>query len=174
MALVRAADLASQNGYDRFIVVDYDEWSTVSSYTTPTTIGTTSTFSGNAYTNAYGYGYGNYATVRANTSVYGQGYTTTTINPGQTYNFERPHTDIVVRFISRGARDAGNALLVNEIVMRYGQAAGISPEQSAALIARNPSAAGAQADTAFRESTETEPLPPEPFGPPQLTRYRSN
>ncbi|MCK5271480.1 MAG: hypothetical protein KAJ52_02845 [Sedimentisphaerales bacterium] len=68
--LLRSAELALENGYKYFVIIDANSYTSNSTYTTPTTSRTT----GSAY------GYGNYA--------YGSATTTTT--GGQTYNISKP------------------------------------------------------------------------------------
>ena len=69
-ALLRSAELALENGYSYFEIVDANSHISTSSYTTPTTSTTT----------ANAYGYGNYAYGTARTTTYG----------GQTYNISKP------------------------------------------------------------------------------------
>ncbi len=68
--LLRSAELALENGYKYFVIIDANSYTSNSTYTTPTT----SHIAGSAY------GYGN--------SVYGSATTTTT--GGQTYNISKP------------------------------------------------------------------------------------
>ncbi|WP_351079224.1 hypothetical protein [Shewanella sp. CAL98-MNA-CIBAN-0140] len=68
--LLRSAQLAVENGYKYFLVVDSNSYTSNSTYTTPTTSNTT----------ASAYSTGNYA--------YGNATTTTT--GGQTYNISKP------------------------------------------------------------------------------------
>ena len=77
--LLRSAELAIENGYSYFIIVDSERSSQTSSYTTPTTSHTTGSV----------YGSGNY--------VYGSATTTTT--GGQTYFYSKPRsTNTIVLF----------------------------------------------------------------------------
>jgi uncharacterized protein (UPF0333 family) len=69
-ALLRSAELALENGYSYFEIVDANSHTSSSSYTTPTTSTTTANV----------YGYGNYAYGTARTTTYG----------GQTYNVSKP------------------------------------------------------------------------------------
>ena len=69
-SLLRAAEIAMQNGYRYFAVVDTEKYSDVGAYTTPTTSYTT----GNAYLS------GNYAYGNATTTTYG----------GQTFIISKP------------------------------------------------------------------------------------
>ena len=68
--LLRSAELALQNGYKYFVVVDANNYISNSTYTTPTTSNTTANV----------YGSGNYAYGNATTTTYG----------GQTYNISKP------------------------------------------------------------------------------------
>lgn len=146
IALVRAADLAAANGYDRFMILDYDEWVRSEYYTTPATITTNTDVSGYARTNtsasctgrASAYGFGNSAFVNSYSSCDGNSRThltgnatsTTTVRPAERHEIEKPRTDMVVRFVSVGAPEADSALLVRDIVARFGKAAGLKPEQA--------------------------------------------
>ena len=68
--LLRSAELALQNGYKYFAVIDANSYTSNSTYTTPTTSNTTANV----------YGSGNYAYGNATTTTYG----------GQTYNISKP------------------------------------------------------------------------------------
>lgn len=68
--LLRSAELALENGYKYFVIIDANSYTSNSTYTTPTTSHTT----GSAHT------YGNH--------TYGSATTTTT--GGQTYNISKP------------------------------------------------------------------------------------
>ena len=68
--LLRSAELALENGFPYFIIVDEKQWTKNETYTTPTQTTTTA--------NVYGYG---------NTAS-GTAYSTTT--GGQTYNYAKP------------------------------------------------------------------------------------
>lgn len=129
IAMVRAADLALQHGYDRFIVLDYDEWAKTSYYTSPTTATTNSVTNTNLYARGYGYNVGNYRY----TNIYGNADSrttaTTTINHGQTYAIEKPRTGIVVKFVSHGSKEAARALLASDVIARYGKIAGYKPAE---------------------------------------------
>ena len=70
--LLRSAELALENGYPYFIIVDDKQWTKNETYTTPTQTTTTA--------NVYSYG---------NTAS-GTAYSTTT--GGQTYNYAKPRT----------------------------------------------------------------------------------
>jgi len=118
IAFVRAAELAVENGYDRFVILDYDEWSKTSSFNTPGYATKTTNFYGSGYTSHYS-GY-------SSTRISGTGYSRTTFDPGQTITTEKPRTDIVVKFIDQNAPQSANALLVQEVLSQYGQKAGFN------------------------------------------------
>jgi hypothetical protein len=81
-ALLRCAELALDHGFSYFILVDANQMSSISSYTTPTTSRTTGS-----------------ATVYGNT-IYGTSRTTTT--GGQTYNFVKPSaTNTIMCFVEK-------------------------------------------------------------------------
>lgn len=146
IALVRAADLAAANGYDRFMILDYDEWVRSEYYTTPATITTNTDISGYARTStstscagrASAYGFGNSAFVNSyascdgdsRTRLSGNATSTTTVRPAETHEIEKPRTDMVVRFVAVGAPEANSALLVRDVITRFGKAAGLKPEQA--------------------------------------------
>jgi len=71
-ALLRSAELALENGFKYFIIVDSEKYTKTGTYTTPT----------NSYTTGSAYGTGNYA--------YGSATTTTT--GGQTYFISKPRS----------------------------------------------------------------------------------
>lgn len=122
IALVRAAELAANHGYSRFVILDYDEWTKTSYYTTPATATTSTSFDASGHT----YGYGGYY----NTHLSGSARSTTTVHPGQTYAIEKPRTDIVVRFVADSSPEALRALSVADILSRYGDKAGFKGLQT--------------------------------------------
>lgn len=69
-SLLRSAEVALENGYNYFIIVDSEKYSKTGAYTTPT----------RSYTTGSAYGYGNYAYGSATTTTYG----------GQTYFISKP------------------------------------------------------------------------------------
>lgn len=81
-ALLRSAELALENGYQHFVIVDGQQYTKDSSFTTPTTATT------NINSNTYGSAYGNGNT----TNYYGNTYgtATTTVSGGQTFHISRP------------------------------------------------------------------------------------
>ncbi len=68
--LLRSAQLALQNGYKYFVIINANSYTSNSTFTTPTTSNTTANV----------YGTGNYAYGNATTTTYG----------GQTYNVSKP------------------------------------------------------------------------------------
>lgn len=119
VAMVRAASLASEHGYDRFRILDFDTWEKSTVHSTPATADTNTDIRLNSY--------GGY--------VSGTATSTTTITPGRTFTLDRPRTDIVVQFVANDSANAASALRVAEIIARYGKKAGLSPEEmQAALI----------------------------------------
>lgn len=87
-ALLRAAELGKQKGFQYLVIggADYSEKHT--SYTTP----------GTATTNTYGSVNGTASTYGSYTSynAYGSATSTTTYNPGQTYNVVKPQQSLLV------------------------------------------------------------------------------
>ncbi len=78
-ALLRSAEVATENGFRYFIVVESGKDSSLSTYTTPT----------QSYTTGSAYGYGNTAYGSATTTTYG----------GQTYIIRKPSaTNTIVCF----------------------------------------------------------------------------
>lgn len=116
IAFVRAAELAAENGYDRFLILNYDEWEKTRTYETNTVAETTTTINGYASTYQTG--------PWAQTNVAGTARSTTTVDPGDRYDISKPVTDIVVKFVSKDAPDAANALLVRDVIKRFGPLAG--------------------------------------------------
>jgi len=83
-ALLRSAEIALEKGYSYFIIVDAQQYSKNSSFTTPVTATT------NIRSNTYGSAYGNGNNV--NYSGNTQGTATTTFSGGETYNISKPRT----------------------------------------------------------------------------------
>lgn len=81
-ALLRSAELTLEHGFEYFVIIDAQQYSKNSTFTTPVTSTT------NINTNTYGtaYGYGNYGTYSGNT----YGTATTTTYGGQTYLISKP------------------------------------------------------------------------------------
>lgn len=185
VALVRAAELAAEQGYDRFVIVDYDQWVSTSYYTTPTTATTDSSTRTNLYAHGSAYDVGQYTYAdiygRANSNT----TSTTTVHHGQTYAIDKPKTDIVVMFVSNNAPEAARALRVADVIARYGKLAGYkpkeaaSPVQMASIIPTQPTpVAPAQAAPAMvedvEEQAETAPAaPPRPIAPIQVSADRA-
>jgi hypothetical protein len=70
--LLRSAEIALENGYPYFVIVDEQQWTKSDSYTSPTQTTTTANV----------YSYGNSASGTANSTTTG----------GQTYNYAKPRT----------------------------------------------------------------------------------
>lgn len=83
-ALLRSAEIALEKGYKYFIIVDAQQYSQDSAYTTPTTV--TTNINANNYGSAYGYG--NSVNYSGNTN----GTATTTYSGGQTFYISKPRT----------------------------------------------------------------------------------
>ena len=113
--LLRSAELARENGYQYFAVIDDETSMSTSTYTTPTT----------TTTNARGTVAGTTTTVGSVTSTHGTvvGTATSTTYGGQTYTLESPRTvNTIVFFEQRPqegfAFDAG--FLVSSLREKYG------------------------------------------------------
>lgn len=90
-ALLRSAEIALENGYKYFVIVDAQQYSGSSSFTTPATA--TTNFNANTYGSAHGYG----NTVNYSGSTYGTA--TTTYSGGQTLQIIKPRaTNTIVCF----------------------------------------------------------------------------
>lgn len=143
VALVRAAELTATNGYDRFIVLDYDEWTKSEYYTTPATVTTDTDVSASARTrssaNCWGY-YSVSCSGSSNTNLTGNATSTTTLKPAQTHEIEMPRTDMIVKFVALGSPESDTALLVHDVVARFGKTAGLKPEQAQLILQSVPSA----------------------------------
>ncbi len=113
-ALLRCAEIALENGYDYFVIIDAQQYSKNSTYTTPTKATT------KVNTNTYGsvYGYRSTATYNANT----YGTATTTVTGGQTRNISKPRTsNSIVCFNERPQGFSYNAKFVSRsIKSKYG------------------------------------------------------
>ena len=113
-ALLRSAELALEKGFSYFVIVDAQQYSKTSTYTTPTTATT------NVNANTYGssFSYGNNTTYNANT----YGTATTTLSGGQTYNFTKPRTsNTIVCFNNKPQGFSYNAkFLVKSLKEKYG------------------------------------------------------
>ncbi len=118
VAMVRAAVLASEHGYDRFSIVDFATWEKSTIHSTPITAHTSTNISAQTY--------GGY--------VSGRAQSTTTFSGGETYTLDRPRTDIVVKFVPSDSREAASALRVADIISRYGRKAGLTPEEMQAAL----------------------------------------
>lgn len=87
-ALLKAAEETVSIGKRYFMVVSADDTSKVGQYTTPTQSYTSTTGTVNANT----FGNTTYGTYRGNTN--------TTVTGGQTYNFVKPGTDVIIRMFA--------------------------------------------------------------------------
>lgn len=115
IAMVRAAELAREKGYDKFLVLSFDEWSKVNTFVTDGRATTTS------YGSATAYNFGNSVNVTGNTTSY------TTYSSPQVQTIEKPRTDIVVKFVGIGDPAAENALSVDQILSEFGPRVGYKP-----------------------------------------------
>jgi len=113
-ALLRSAELVLEHGFKYFVIVDAQQYSKNSTYTTPTTATT------NVNANTYGsaYSYGNNTTYNANT----YGTAITTVSGGQTYNISKPRTsNTIVCFTEKPEGFAYNAeFLAESLKQKYG------------------------------------------------------
>lgn len=107
MALLRGAELAKNNGYKYFVVLNMDQYERQSTYTTP---GSSTT---NTYGSATAYGTGNYAT------AYGSSTSHTTYSPAQTQTIIKPGVDVVVRFVPDEFAADVSALSVEQVYGMY-------------------------------------------------------
>lgn len=112
LLLYRAAQIAKQNGYRYFVVLTGGTNDRVSNFTTPTTVSTTGSYSGNSYGNyntnfsgqsAYTYGSG---------STYGNYSQNTLIQPGQNYQIHKFKQTIIIRLINKSTSNAINANII--------------------------------------------------------------
>ncbi|MDP3290752.1 MAG: hypothetical protein Q8M43_01845 [Sulfuricurvum sp.] len=112
-ALLRSAELALEHGFKYFAIVDAQQYSKNSTYTTPTTATT------NVNANTYGsaYSYGNNTTYNGNT----YGTATTTVSGGETYNISKPRTsNTIVCFVEKPQSFTYNAeFLVKSLKQKY-------------------------------------------------------
>lgn len=113
-ALLRSAEIALENGYQYFVIIDAKQYSEDSTYTTPTTSTT------NVNSNTYGseHNIGNNTIYNGNTN----GTTTTTVSGGQTYNISKPRTsNTIVCFNEKPEGFSYNAQLVaNSLKQKHG------------------------------------------------------
>ena len=87
-ALLRSAEIALDKGYKYFVIVDAQQYSKNSSYTTPTVA--TTNVNANSYGSAYGYG----NTMNYSGNTYGTA--TTTYSGGQTFHISKPGTTNII------------------------------------------------------------------------------
>ncbi|MEQ3746901.1 MAG: hypothetical protein ABNH53_11790 [Henriciella sp.] len=118
MALLRGAELANENGYSYFVVLDNATYKQTSQYTTPSTSTT------NTYGSSQAYIYGN--TVNA----YGSSTSKTTYNPGQTYNIVKPGVDVIIQFVPAEYAREARALSVTQIYSMYAEKYGLEFSQT--------------------------------------------
>ncbi len=113
-ALLRAAELTLTHGYNYFIIINAQQYSRGSTYTTPTT--STTNIDTNTYGNANGNG--NYANYSGNT----YGTTTMTTYGGQTYHISEPRSaDTIVCFKIKPNGFSYNAQFIeNSLKVKYG------------------------------------------------------
>jgi hypothetical protein len=81
--LLKASEDCLAAGYDRFYIMSEKDATRHGSFTTPAYA--------NSYSTVNGYGYGNNFSANVNT--------TTTMMPGQTYNFVKPGENVIVQFV---------------------------------------------------------------------------
>lgn len=119
-ALLRSAEVALENGFSHFAIIDAQQYTKTGSYTTPTQATTT------LNTNTYGTvnTYGNFGNYSGNTS----GTATTTVTGGQTYTIAKPRTsNTIVCFTEKPEGFAFNAaFIIDSIRAKYG----ISPNEA--------------------------------------------
>lgn len=96
-ALLRSAEIATENGFRYFIVVESGNDSSLSAYTTPT----------QSYTTGSAYSYGNSAYGSAKTTSYG----------GQTYMIRKPSTTNTIVFL-QAKPEGGDLVFDAEFVKR--------------------------------------------------------
>lgn len=115
IAMVRAAVIAKEHGYDRFLILDQATYNDLSTYTTTGTATTNSTTSltGNISGNR----------IRAS----GHTISKTSYDPPQVHTISKPRSEMVVFFVSKSDPQYDNALPVRSIIDRYGKTAGYKP-----------------------------------------------
>ncbi len=92
-ALLRAAELAQQNGFRYFVVIDERSSTEVQSFTTPSQTQTSTYGSGTSHGNIYMNPFG--ATYSGTSYTYLSSRTTHT--PGQTHTFYKPRTGLLIQ-----------------------------------------------------------------------------
>lgn len=113
MALLRAAEIADENGYRFFQLLDMNEYTSISTYTSAGTSQTMTT--GTAQISQFGSG----------ARIAGQTNSMTTYSPPQTTEFVKPGVDIVVRFVPDEFAAQADALSVKQIYALYGEKYGL-------------------------------------------------
>ena len=113
-ALLRSAEVALENGYEYFSIVDGQRYSETKAFTTPST----STTQLDAHTFGTVTGYGNTASYSGNT----YGTATTTTYGGQTYSIPRPTaSNTIVGFKEKPQGFAYNApMVIKSLKAKYG------------------------------------------------------
>lgn len=110
LTLLRSADLALQNGYNYFVVIDASAYDDVSTYVAPTT---TNTY-GSATTSASIYG--------NNISGMTSGYSNSTTYGGQVFNFVKPSVNNTILCFNEkpeGAFSYDAAFISNSLKAKY-------------------------------------------------------
>lgn len=112
-ALLRSAEIAINNGFKYFTIVDSKNYSKESSYTTP--IQSTTSVNSNTYGSAYVYG--NKANLNLNTN----GTVNTTISGGETYIVSKPRaSNTIICFNDKPEGFSYNAeLILKSIKAKY-------------------------------------------------------
>lgn len=163
VALVRAAALAKEHGYDRFVIIDYDEWTDTSYRRTPTTATTDTTTTATFNANGTAYDVGSYRYADVYRRAKAQSSSTTEIHHGRTYAIDKPKTDIVVMFVPVDAPEAARALHADGVIARYGKMAGYKAEETprpieAAATYAQPSSGYAASPELDRGAVKATPL----------------
>lgn len=110
IALVRAAELTLNNGYDRFLIHSLENWE--KSQTVRTSPGSYRS-SGSAF-----------VTPGAGGSAFVTGQSTTTYTPPSYTKFSKPHSELVVQMLKPGDAGYENGLNPRQIISTYGPEAG--------------------------------------------------
>lgn len=116
MALLRAAEIANNNGYSFFQLLDMNEYERVSAYTSAGTSQTRTTSSADISQ------FGNSA------RIVGQSSSSTTYSPPQTTTTVKPGVDLVVRLVPVEIASQVEALSVTQVFGMYGEKYGLAPE----------------------------------------------
>jgi len=92
-ALLRAAEIGRQHGHPYFVILESKDWSKKGSFTTP------GQYQSQTHGSATAWGTGNMVTAHGSSSTHG------TYTPPQTHNFEKPRSEVFVRFLSKRPED---------------------------------------------------------------------